>query len=575
MRRVKFVMRLHPPFDETRFGRGISPMSPTSNNSSRAVSAAAFALAICLSDAGASFAWSQTAESSNAAASIPALPTTDAAGPHALSPRQLAAWIDQELYGASPPPLIDDATYLRRVSLDLLGCIPGVSTVRDFLGDASPYKRSVVVEQILTDRSRTSRLANRGSEHLARVWRRVLVPGNGPGAAMAASMDPWLKANFAETNGYDDFARRLIVQGLAAPVQPTGDSLARGQGVDGPQIFRMAVGGTPESMATSVTRVFLGVRIGCAQCHNHPFASWKQEDFWGMAAYFAPPPAPVENQPFKLVIRPSTMGDREYDARVLWTEQPQVSYDRPPIESFADWLVSPKNPNFAATAVNRVWQFLCGRGVTDSVDDLDGASPEERLMLDGLAARFTQAKFDTRWLMTGICLSKTYQRECGRHAADSAAVGERPLKTLLPEQVFDSLEQALALPVSKVDDAPRHNGMKSEMVRRWNEAVGANPEDFRGGIPQTLLMMNGKLTSAATDLKTSRTLRAVVEAPFLQNDEKLNSLYLATLTRLPSEAEREHLTALIEEQTDVELQKQTFSEIFWALINSPEFVLSR
>jgi len=326
------------------------------------------------------------------------------------------------------------------------------------------------------------------------------------------------------------------------------------------------------------------VRIGCAQCHNHPMASWKQKDVWGIAAFFAgvrnqpqtqPNTAPMPD-PKLAKIRPEG-SDVEYNAQFLWGETPAIPDEKSPREFFAEWMSSPRNPNFAATAVNRLWQYLCGRGVTSAVDDLDGASPEERKVLDELAQQFVLADFDLRWLMTGICQSQVYQRATVSAPADGSEPppGARPLKTLLPEQVFNSLEQALALPVSKVDNGPRHNGQMNEIVARMNEALGTTPEEFRGGIPQTLLIMNGQLMAKATDLQDSRTLRAVVDAPFLKTEQKLDTLFLAAFTRLPTDEERAFLLDHVRAQTEIQKQKEAFGEVFWGLLNSPEFVLSR
>jgi hypothetical protein len=505
-----------------------------------------------------------------------------------LTTRELAEWIDARFehvwqeHQVQPPPVVDDATFLRRVSLDLRGTIPSVSATRDFLREETNFKRDQLVARMLNDTPDGSGISNRSAEHLARVWRRVLVPGNGPGAGMATMIDPWLKTQFEQNVAYDEIARKLV---LAKPedspmqqvsqlgfTQPTG-----------PLAYYQALGATPENLANSFTRTFLGVRIGCAQCHNHPFASWKQKDFWGVAAFFAgvrnpqPGQPPMDAKDLRLAKIKPEGSDVEYDARFLWTETTVIPDDKTPREVFADWMVSPKNPNFAATAVNRLWQYLCGRGITESVDDLDDASVEERKVLDELAQQFVAASFDLRWLITGICQSQTYQRATTAMNPDGApaAPGGRPLKTLLPEQVFNSLEQALALPVSRVDNGPRHNGQMSEIVAKMNEALGTTPEDFRGGIPQTLLIMNGQIVAKATDLKESRTLRAVVDAPFLKTEERLDALYLAAFTRLPTDEEREFLLAHIRAQTETQKQKEAFGEVFWGLLNSPEFVLSR
>ncbi|MDA1232303.1 MAG: hypothetical protein O2856_16140, partial [Planctomycetota bacterium] len=149
----------------------------------------------------------------------------------------------------------------------------------------------------------------------------------------------------------------------------------------------------------------------------------------------------------------------------------------------------------------------------------------------------------------------------------------RPLKTLSPEQVFDALEQALMLPVGRTDNGARFNGQRATVVQRLNEAFSDTPEDFSSGIPQALMMMNGALISEATDLQQSRTLRAVVDAPFLKDEDRLETLFLATLTRRPSDREREVLLKSV--TAEGAKRDQVFADIMWALLNSPEFVLSR
>src|SRR5439155_2264358 len=185
------------------------------------------------------------------------------------------------------------------------------------------------------------------------------------------------------------------------------------------------------------------------------------------------------------------------------------------------------------------------------------ASPAERRILDELATRFVQARFDLRWLIAGICKSQLYQRECIalEDTDHDPPSGLRPVKTLTPEQVFNSLEQALALPVARADGSARFNGLRDQLISRMNEAASNNPEEFRAGIPQALLLMNGRLTTEATDLDQSRTLRGVLDAPFLDTEAKLATLYLATFSRQPRPEEKQFLLEHIRKQADGEKQK--------------------
>ncbi|HEV3005122.1 MAG TPA: DUF1549 domain-containing protein, partial [Pirellulales bacterium] len=519
--------------------------------------------------------------------------------------QELADWIDARFAaeyaqsGEKPAALVDDATFVRRLFLDLQGRIPTVAQLRDFLADGDTLKRQNYVERLVHADQRPQRFAQRTADNLARVWRRMMVPATAPGARMATQLEPWLAQQFSANTPYDQFARKLLLVsspqpgfGVVAQPAPTDPDAVAG-------VFQQAVGTMPENLASAYVRVFLGVRLNCAQCHDHPFTDWKLDDFWGIAAFFAADPAGApanqtaadkpadDNASAKPVsagrpaptIKSDANGDGlTYTAKLLWSKEPieSIPAGRSPRELLAEWITSPQNPNFAATAVNRTWQYLCGRGLAGSVDDLDRVSEPERRVLDDLAGLFVASGFDVRWLMTGICKSRTYQQSFSPAAADDAGgFTHRPLKTLLPEQVFDSLEQALGLPVAKADNGPRFNGERDQFVARMNESATETPSDYKGGIPQALMLMNGKLTADATSLDTSRTLRAVVDAPFLKLDEKIETLYLAALTRTPKAAELKYLLEHVRQQPGEQEQKQAFSEILWGLLNSPEFVLSR
>lgn len=512
-----------------------------------------------------------------------------AAAPRMTS-QELADWIDARFddqyraAGIAPAPAVGDATFLRRLFLDLQGRIPTVAQLRDFLADQGSLKRPNYVERLVNANDRPDRFADRTAANLSRVWRRMMVPASAPGAAMAVGLEPWLARQFAANTPYDEFARKLLLvslpqpmPGMAPQAQPPADPDAAAA------IFQQAVGPMPENLTSAYVRVFLGVRLNCAQCHDHPFTDWKRNDFWGVAAFFtgdgAQPsePKPSEPRPAPTIVADSTSGV-SYAAKLLWDKQPldKLPGGKSSREVLAEWMTSPENPNFAATVVNRTWQYLCGRGLAGAVDDLDRVTPEERKVLDELAGLFVASGYDLRWLIMGVCQSRTYQQAYSEQAeGEVEGFTHRPMKTLLPEQVFDSLEQALGLSVSKADNGPRFNGLRDQFVARMNEAAPETPVDFKAGIPQALMLMNGKLTADATNLESSRTLRAVVDAPFLKSEDKLEALYLAALTRQPTPQETEYLLDFIRRQPGEAEQKQAFAQVLWGLLNSPEFVLSR
>ncbi|MGH7130199.1 MAG: DUF1549 domain-containing protein, partial [Planctomycetaceae bacterium] len=295
----------------------------------------------------------------------------------------------------------DDATFLRRVYLDLVGRIPSVAEVRDFLTDSAPDKRAKLVDRLLVDPDNSSQNTRDHAEHLARIWRRMMVPPGTNGPMAGRQFDVWLEQQFRDNARYDELARRLIT------MQTEGENAAS------PAAFYQAIGAAPEESAGEISRVFLGVRLACAQCHDHPFNEWTQTDFWGMAAFFAGSQVNPQTGEVQQNATPGkiTYEGEEYAAKVLWSEEPaSLPRNESPREVLAEWMIDADNPNFAATAVNRVWQHLFGRGLVAGVDDLDLASEEERsVLLDDLARKFTGSGFDLRWLIAGICKSRVYQ----------------------------------------------------------------------------------------------------------------------------------------------------------------------
>jgi hypothetical protein len=463
------------------------------------------------------------------------------------SPAELAAWIDARLeanWRAKNLPVREvasDEVFLRRAYLELTGSIPSVSEARDFLESTSASKREQLIRTLLDDK--------RYAEHAARQWARTLAPaGNTRG-----QLEMWLRGEFRKNTPFDQMTRSMLGGSDAANTPKNPEP-------NGSNGFAVAVGGTPERFAEAVGRGLLGVRLGCAQCHNHPFALWTQDDFWGLAAFFAPSGNRIT----------AMDGGKEYAAKFLDGTAPNFAVGKAPRVVLADWLATGENRYFAANIVNRVWHDLCGTGLVSTIDDLDTLWAEERKeILDELATKFVANGFNVRWLVEGICLSKAYQRAS---AATENGSARRPVRTLTPDQVFAALDQTLGLKKGR-GFSPRYTAEGQTLMAQLEAARGTTPTDFKGGIPQALLLMNGALVTQATALDESMTLRAVVDAPFLKDTEKLDTLFLAAYSRLPRATERERLLKVVRANPDADARKQAYSNIFWALLNSPEFVL--
>lgn len=479
----------------------------------------------------------------------------------------LGTWLDeqgQQVWG-KPPERCSDLTFARRIYLDLLGRVPSVSELRDYQ-DLGDKRRDVLIDQLVFGEGPRADVYRRlSANNLARHWRRVLIPPGTTVNGTVATVESWLSEGFKNETSYDEMMRQL------ARI-PTATSNGN---------YYQLVGSLPENYAGHVSRVMLGVRIECAQCHDHPFTDWKQDDFWGLAAFYSDlgRPGNVDDASEAGKVGTIKYEGEIYKAKVLWEDKPVQYRSIAPRAHLAKWITAKDNPQFAATAANRFWQYLVGHGLYADLENLDEATPEDREFLDKLGKWFADDDFNVNRLIAGICKSSWYQaKSSDKEPSDDAFA--RTLKVISPEQVFDSLEQSLLLPVSRIDPtSSRWTGDRMQLVSRLSETVGATPEDYAAGIPQALLLMNGKMTNDAIDLDRSRLLRAVIESPFFNDKDRIETLYLAVLTREPTADETKSMIAYLDSKSKPTpvgaARKSAYGEILWALLNSPEFVLCR
>lgn len=482
----------------------------------------------------------------------------------------LSKWINQRgrIAWGEPPQRCDDLTFARRVFLDLLGRVPSVAELRDF-EDLPGDRRAALVDQIVfAESERADDYSRLASTQLARHWQSILLPNAPAATVMDQGLGSWLSEQFATQVPFDMTMQKLVE--LEGP---------------GATAYFSASGSSPVTYAGHISRSLLGVRIECAQCHDHPFTDWKQEDFWGMAAFYStaaqgqPLPSPAADQQTNILSKIVTDGV-EYPAKHLWSSDTVITDVASARKKLGEWLCSADNPQFSANAANRFWQYLVGRGIYADIENLDEASDAERAMLDELGEKFSESDFLVAPFIAAICKSDWYQAESNVPPIDLAEF-YRPLKSVSANQIFDSMEQSLLLPISRVNpDAARWTGGRTQLVSRLGEAEGQTPEEFVSGIPQALAIMNGKITMDAVDFEKSKLLRAVVESPFFGQQDRIEVLYLAVLSRRPTPDESaavKQFLAAQEDSRDTEPDDQTraIGEVLWALLNSPEFVLCR
>jgi len=474
-----------------------------------------------------------------------------------------------------PAEIALDEEYIRRIYLDLAGRIPAVSEVREFLESESPQRRTEVVEQLLQDPAYV--------RHMTIVWRNALIPQamtQQEFRGLIPGFDAWLWERLAKNMPYDQLVREIITSDvMSRQTDPQAVS-----NKTSPDAFFVVRSLMPENLAAGTSRAFLGVRLDCAQCHDHPFDRWKQHQFWNMAAFYAgfardeesPEMMPTSEQRGRRSIK--IPGTDEVVPAVFLTGVAPASEETSPREQLADWIVAKDNPWFARMAANRLWTQFFGQGIVYPTDDFsDSNPPTHPEVLQLLADQLVAHDFDLTFLIRTIVASSVYQRSSVQSDAsqdDTEMFARAAVRGLTPEQFFDSLAEAVGFyqPYRRenpfVIDTNTPRGRFIELFRSDAESA----LDHRSTILQALAMMNGDFVGDATDVENSRTLRAVTEFPLMSTDERLNTLFITALARHPTEEERNLFGQHIAEAG--ENQDAALADVFWALLNSSEFLFN-
>ncbi len=476
---------------------------------------------------------------------------------------------------AAPPA--GDSEFLRRVYLDLAGRIPSVAESRAFLADRRADRRTRLIDKLLAGHAFTN--------HLAQMYRAAFVPQattNLQTQHLGLSLEVWLAQSLRKQASYDVLVRDLLTAPLDY-LQRRPDGASAPLSTVTATAFYQAGDLKAETVTANVARLFLGVRMECAQCHDHPFDKWTRKQFWQTAAFFAGvPPATGDKTGPALALRRSLqdpLAKTTYQARYLDGEEPDWKAQPDPRRAFADWLTAPENPYFSKVAVNRVWAHFFGVGLVDPLDDFGPHNPASHAdLLDELARLFAENDFDLRCLARGIVLSKAYQRSSKssdpRHK-EPRLYARMNVKGLSAEQLFDSLALATGYREPVPPAARAVFGFEKGSPRgEFLATFGGGParSDSQTSILQALALMNGEWIARQTDPKQGAMLRAVLGAPFLDDAGRLETLFLATLSRPPSREEQRRFLALVERSAAK--RSEAFADILWVLLNSHEFLLN-
>ena len=463
----------------------------------------------------------------------------------------------------------DDAEFLRRAYLDITGRIPSAEKAAAFLDSKDANKRAKLVDELLASPDY--------GRHMADIWQALLLHHESMNRALDSEpMVEWLKENFNENKPWDKMVHEILT--------------ASGDVDKNPTTLYFISQGTVDKMTDNATKVFLGVQLQCAQCHNHPFTDWKQNEYWGMAAFFMKVQTPPNIQKAakngeKLSVIETAQPKRGKNAlpesakflspKFLGGDTPKVGNTalRPVL---ADWLTTAKNPYFSKAMANRLWAQFMGRGLVNPVDDMHDGNPSSHpQLLAELAEQFAASNFDVKFLIRAICNSDTYQRSSKPNNSNKEAPAEvysrMAVKMLSGEQLVDSIAEVVG-PVGGAGRAAGKGaaGKAANRDPRANLAAffggdeNGNVTEYQDGIPQVLRLMN----SAALN-RSPRLQEAVKTAK--TPEQAIEKIYLTALSRRPTQDELNKLTAHVNKVG----ARDAYGDILWAVLNSTEFRVNR
>jgi hypothetical protein len=468
-----------------------------------------------------------------------------------------------------PSEQADDAEFLRRVYLDVIGTLPTPDEARRFLGDRRPDRRARLVDELLERPELADYWALKWSD-LLRVDRQAL------GHKHAYRYYRWVRESFAANKPLDRFVRELLT--AEGPLQESG-----------PASFYKVVG-KPGEAASTVSQVFLGVRIACAECHHHPFDRWGQNDYYGMQAFFAP--VSVANTPRGEVLQasgdPPTRNPRTGEvvvAHVLGETPPAALPPGDRRTALAEWLTSPDNPWFARNLANRAWAHFLGRGLVEPVDDVRATNPPTNPeLLDALARHLVESKFDFRQLVRTITASRVYQlssRPNPTNERDEQNYSRSPLKRIDAEVLLDMVCQTTGVP-EKFPGVPGggrairlwDSKVPSDFLKLFGRPVRVSACECERNVEPSVAQVLHLLNSPEVEDKLSHEGGTVARLVRQKADDGalVEELYLTFYSRPPTEKERQ--AALAHLKRDPAKRRQAAEDLAWSLMNSLEFVFN-
>ena len=467
-----------------------------------------------------------------------------------------------------PSETADDATFVRRAYLDIIGEIPASDEVRRFLADPDPAKRAQVVDRLLARPEYADFWSLYWGDHLNNT--KQLLYNKGP-----YTFTRWLFEAFRANMPYDEFVRALMT--------------STGNMYDAPATSFYPLMKKPLDLAAQTSQLFLGVRIDCARCHNHPMEKWTQADYNGMAAFFSQVkykggvgPRNNERTLYLEFERQFTHpeNNRAYRPKFLGGPLADTDSTMDRRAALVDWMTSADNRFFSRAIVNRMWKQFMGRGLVEPVDDFrDTNPPSNPALLDELARNFVQSGYDLHQLIRAITSSRAYQLSATPHHGnkdDTIGYSHFYVRRLGAEQLLDSIAQATGVPEEFVSFYPgtRAAQLPEPEVPSYFLDVFDRPSRQLVSDRITTNSLNQALHLVSGDTVQEKIaddrgiLKRMLERG-LGNADILKELYLRTLSRYPTPSELREASGAVESSA---ARRRGLEDVFWALLNSKEFL---
>ncbi|HEY1190702.1 MAG TPA: DUF1553 domain-containing protein [Gemmata sp.] len=477
----------------------------------------------------------------------------------------------------APSDLAEDHEFVRRAYLDCIGRMPTSEEAKAFRADKDAKKREKLIDALVDTPEFADFWALKWADVLRSSRKTIQVKGS-------YGFQAWLRGHFQKNTPLDQIVQEIVTA--------NGDSYAN------PPANYYRIAKDPTALAETTAQLFLGVRMQCAKCHNHPFERWSQDDYYGMAAWFArvkTKPAPVigtkppGNAPHAEVVFVSRDGEvnqprtgKQMKPRYIGTGDADVKPGEDRRAVLAKWLTSPENAFFSKSVVNRVWFHLMGKGIVDPVDDFRESNPScNDELLNALAQDFAQNKFDMKRLVKTIMKSRTYQLSAQPNDSnrdDGKYFSHAVTKLLTAEQLLDAIcdftgvpEKFAGLPAGtraiQLPDGEVNHPFLKAFGQPARELACECERESDGNLAQALQLINGPTVNEKVRNANNRLGKLL--AAKKSNDEILTDLYYAALGRAPFEDEKK---IALEHVTKREDKRKAWEDLVWALVNTREFL---